>query len=223
MFVFVTFVSGIFKKKQNARILYFFSIFTGEKPFKCTYCEYATAQNSTLKIHLKRHHAGTGDISINSDFWCNTCNENFADVDILEEHTKSHTSENCSENDSPLQIVTNEDSNGEGIQQDSCTGTMRESPVSENISSSTPLKPTLITSKHTQVPITPYVPVVQGKTIIADKQAQSQNKSNGTSEVIVEPLKQQLQSRASTTAQITHTRNIIHATKSPPQVFSKSN
>ena len=29
----------------------------GEKPFKCTYCEYATAQNSTLKIHLKRHHA----------------------------------------------------------------------------------------------------------------------------------------------------------------------
>jgi hypothetical protein len=28
----------------------------GEKPFKCTYCEYATAQNSTLKIHLRRHH-----------------------------------------------------------------------------------------------------------------------------------------------------------------------
>lgn len=31
----------------------------GEKPFKCTHCEYATAQNSTLKIHLKRHHGGT--------------------------------------------------------------------------------------------------------------------------------------------------------------------
>jgi hypothetical protein len=31
-------------------------LFSGEKPFKCTFCEYATAQNSTLKIHLKRHH-----------------------------------------------------------------------------------------------------------------------------------------------------------------------
>jgi len=32
--------------------------FPGEKPYKCTYCEYATAQNSTLKIHLRRHHHG---------------------------------------------------------------------------------------------------------------------------------------------------------------------
>lgn len=35
-------------------------LFTGEKPFKCTFCEYATAQNSTLKIHLKRHHGRQG-------------------------------------------------------------------------------------------------------------------------------------------------------------------
>ena len=31
-------------------------MFSGEKPFKCEYCDYATAQNSTLKIHIKRHH-----------------------------------------------------------------------------------------------------------------------------------------------------------------------
>lgn len=31
-------------------------VHTGEKPFKCTFCEYATAQSSTLKIHKKRHH-----------------------------------------------------------------------------------------------------------------------------------------------------------------------
>ena len=33
----------------------------GEKPFKCSHCEYATAQNSTLKIHLKRHHGNPED------------------------------------------------------------------------------------------------------------------------------------------------------------------
>lgn len=32
--------------------------FAGEKPYRCLYCDYATAQNSTLKIHLKRHHEG---------------------------------------------------------------------------------------------------------------------------------------------------------------------
>lgn len=44
-----------------ALVIVFLSyLFTGEKPFKCTFCEYATAQNSTLKIHLKRHHGRQG-------------------------------------------------------------------------------------------------------------------------------------------------------------------
>ena len=44
--------------------------YTGEKPFKCTYCEYATAQNSTLKIHLRRHHdAPSSTLSIPEEFF----------------------------------------------------------------------------------------------------------------------------------------------------------
>ena len=54
-----TLTSGWYAPYWNA-FLYFpykFNSILGEKPFKCTYCEYATAQNSTLKIHLKRHHS----------------------------------------------------------------------------------------------------------------------------------------------------------------------
>ena len=48
---------------------------TGEKPFKCTYCEYATAQNSTLKIHLRRHHdkAPPGSSSVTAAASTSSC------------------------------------------------------------------------------------------------------------------------------------------------------
>ena len=56
--------------------------YIGEKPFKCTYCEYATAQNSTLKIHLKRHHA-------EENFTCNVFSNDFTSVSQNSEHSNS--------------------------------------------------------------------------------------------------------------------------------------
>lgn len=55
-------ILGIYASHQQFSISHCISVylFTGEKPFKCTFCEYATAQNSTLKIHLKRHHGRQG-------------------------------------------------------------------------------------------------------------------------------------------------------------------
>ena len=55
----------------------------GEKPFKCTYCEYATAQNSTLKIHLKRHHGG-------KMFACQSCEKTFTQIEQLKGHVTDH-------------------------------------------------------------------------------------------------------------------------------------
>ena len=61
---------------------------TGEKPYKCTYCEYATAQNSTLKIHLKRHHRATDD----TNFTCSACGMNFLRRDSFTIHAvNEHT------------------------------------------------------------------------------------------------------------------------------------
>ena len=58
---------------------------SGEKPFKCTYCEYATAQNSTLKIHLKRHHGG-------KMFKCQSCEKQFTQEEQLKGHEWEHVS-----------------------------------------------------------------------------------------------------------------------------------
>ena len=62
----------------------FLFIHSGEKPFKCTYCEYATAQNSTLKIHLKRHHGG-------QMFQCQNCDKKFTQQTQLNDHKSEHS------------------------------------------------------------------------------------------------------------------------------------
>lgn len=70
----------------------------GEKPYKCTFCKYATAQNSTLKIHLKRHHldpsSSTADpptttaaeTSASSSITCSDCGRCFQRHDALMSH-----------------------------------------------------------------------------------------------------------------------------------------
>ncbi|XP_019960074.2 zinc finger protein 217 [Paralichthys olivaceus] len=37
---------------------------TGEKPFKCNYCDYAAAQKTSLKYHLERRHKNKPDVEI---------------------------------------------------------------------------------------------------------------------------------------------------------------
>ena len=56
----------------------------GEKPFKCNHCEYATAQNSTLKIHLKKHHSGLLSLE------CTHCGKQFPEKTQLMWHTQEH-------------------------------------------------------------------------------------------------------------------------------------
>jgi len=68
----------------------------GEKPYKCTYCEYATAQNSTLKIHLRRHHhepAGTESADTAAAYVCSKCGLQFEERDMYQCHdAQQHTS-----------------------------------------------------------------------------------------------------------------------------------
>ena len=59
-------------------------IILGEKPFKCTHCEYSTAQNSTLKIHLKRHHGGSLSLE------CTHCGKHFPEKTQLLWHKQEH-------------------------------------------------------------------------------------------------------------------------------------
>lgn len=66
-------------------IVFLFNLITGEKPFKCTFCEYATAQNSTLKIHLKRHHGRQG--SSEKEGTSTTTNQHGVTMEISQERS----------------------------------------------------------------------------------------------------------------------------------------
>jgi len=72
-----------------------FRMFLGEKPYKCTYCEYATAQNSTLKIHLRRHHHGpisTESAQPSAAYVCEKCGQQFEERDTYQCHdAEQHT------------------------------------------------------------------------------------------------------------------------------------
>ncbi len=52
---------------------------TGEKPFKCTYCLYASNQKSALTVHIRTH---TGE----RPFQCDVCHKRFQ----RRQHLKSH-------------------------------------------------------------------------------------------------------------------------------------
>lgn len=66
-------------------IVFLSNLITGEKPFKCTFCEYATAQNSTLKIHLKRHHGRQG--SSEKESTSTTTNQHGVTMEISQERS----------------------------------------------------------------------------------------------------------------------------------------
>ena len=54
---------------------------TGEKPYRCTYCEAAFAQGNDLKAHVRRH---TGE-----RFQCELCTESFLMGYLLTQHKRT--------------------------------------------------------------------------------------------------------------------------------------
>lgn len=57
-------------------------IHSGERPYRCTYCDRAFTQGKTLKFHLRRH-------TEEKPFQCNQCNATFRQRDGLKRHLKS--------------------------------------------------------------------------------------------------------------------------------------
>ena len=80
----------------------------GEKPYKCTYCEYATAQNSTLKIHLRRHHHEPVDSEAAhasaASYVSSKCGQQFDEHDTYQ----CHDAEQHISTSTPMQSVSSE-------------------------------------------------------------------------------------------------------------------
>ncbi len=73
--------SGYLKRHER-------SIHTGEKPSKCSHCDYATADKSHLNKH-ERSHTGEKPYACNWD----GCGRTFADSSNLRVHERIHTGE----------------------------------------------------------------------------------------------------------------------------------
>ncbi|EAA05606.5 AGAP010979-PA, partial [Anopheles gambiae str. PEST] len=56
---------------------------TGEKPFKCTYCERSFAQSNDMVKHMKTH---VGE----NPYQCDRCEASFAQSNVLVKHMKTH-------------------------------------------------------------------------------------------------------------------------------------
>ena len=59
---------------------------TGEKPYKCTFCEKVYARKDDLTCHIKTH---TGE----KPYHCEFCEKAYARKDYLTGHIKTHTGE----------------------------------------------------------------------------------------------------------------------------------
>jgi len=77
---------------------------TGEKPYKCQYCDYACAQSSKLTRHMKVHKIPAG-----SGFKCQYCNCPYAVYSSLDRHIKKCHPDKYYENGMPPKLIEGED------------------------------------------------------------------------------------------------------------------
>ena len=60
---------------------------SGEKPHRCTMCEFSSITTSQLKVHMMEMHTGE------KPFKCNQCNYPFAQSGNLQRHMRTHSGE----------------------------------------------------------------------------------------------------------------------------------
>ena len=60
---------------------------SGEKPHKCSQCDFSSIQTSQLTIHMRRAHTGE------KPYTCDQCDNSFVSATELQSHKISHTEE----------------------------------------------------------------------------------------------------------------------------------
>ena len=74
----------LFRQKLREIIFFFFRCHTGERPYQCSHCTYASPDTFKLKRHLRIH---TGE----KPYECDICHARFTQSNSLKAHRLIHT------------------------------------------------------------------------------------------------------------------------------------